>query len=295
MCRRYLLAWLVFIFPSLFLAFWTGILLQASEGPYFITYDHHMEEPGSLEVGFAPIVGIPRLSNNFVGGWMEVEYGVKGWWTTEFYLTGQSTSNQGTVFTGFRWEHRFRPLMGEQWINPVLYMEFENVNGADKSIKEVVGHDSELDLMDPIAVTSLERKREFETKLILSSNYRGWNVSENFIAVKNITNEPWEFGYALGISRPLALAASSRECRFCRENFIAGLEFYGGLGDWHSFGLRDTSHYLAPVLAWQLGSGTTLRVSPTLGLTSISIPFMVRFSVSHEVSGFGRQVKQWFK
>ena len=254
-----------------------------------------MEEPGSLELGLSTALGFTDSAGRFIGGSTEVEYGVKGWWTTEFYLQGQSSAGQGSAFTGYRWENRFRPLLREHWINPVLYVEFENVNGADRSFKEVVGHDSKLDLLEPISTARSEKEREFETKLILSSNFRGWNVAENFIAVKNVRHEPWEFGYALGISRPLALAASANECRFCRENFVAGLELYGGLGEWGTFGLQGTSHYLAPSLAWQLQSGTTLRISPTFGLPSLSVPFMVRFGISHEIGGFSRQVREWFR
>ena len=54
-------------------------------------------------------------------------------------------------------------------------------------------------------------------KLILGSNYQGWNVSENIIAVKNLSSEPWEFGYAVGASRPSRLAASAHNCTFCPE------------------------------------------------------------------------------
>jgi hypothetical protein len=266
----------------------------AGEGPYFITYDHHMEEPGSLEIGLNPTVGSPSSANGFLSVLTELEYGVKGWWTSELYLTGQSTRRDSMVFTGYRWENRFRPLTREHWINPVLYFEFEDVNGADKTLKEVVGHDSEHDFLESNSEARLEKEREFEIKGILSSNFRGWNLAENFIAVKNITNEPWEFGYALGISRPLALTASPRECTLCRENFQVGLELYGGLGDWHSFGFHETSHYIAPTLSWQLPNGTTVPLSPTFGLTGPSIQSLVRFSISHEIPRFGRQLSQWF-
>jgi hypothetical protein len=40
------------------------------------------------------------------------------------------------VFTGFRWENRFRPLMRSYFINPVPYVEFEDLNGADRSFRE---------------------------------------------------------------------------------------------------------------------------------------------------------------
>lgn len=279
----------------LFLGVSNPIHVNAGEDPYFITYSHHMEEPGALEFSYNPVVGIAKTSNGFVASWMELEYGVKGWWTTEFYLDGQTTRRDSTVFTGFRWENRFRPLMGEHWINPVLYIEFENLNGADKTLREVVGHDSQEDFGSPNSEARLERKREIETKLILGSNYKGWNISENFIAEKNLKNEPWEFGYALGLSRPLALAATTRPCNFCRENFMVGVEFYGGLGNWHDYGFKGTSQYVAPVLAWEISSGTTLRVSPAFGLTKNSHRALIRVGISYEVPGFGRRVRQMFR
>jgi hypothetical protein len=135
---------------------------------------------------------------------------------------------------------------------------------------------------------------ELEFKLILSSTVKGWNFTENTIAAKNLANEPWEFGYALGASRPLALKASPKRCNFCRENFVAGVEMYGGLGDRHSFGLHETSHYLAPVIAWNLPSNWTLRLSAGLGLNDNSQGFLLRWGISREISGFGSMVGRLF-
>jgi len=270
--------------------------LSAGEGPYFVAYDHHMEEPGELEISFSPVFGVPKAGNGFLGSLTEFEYGVKGWWTTEFYLDAQRTWGESSVFTGYRWENRFRLLMGEHRINPVLYVEYENVNGADKTFKEVVGFDSGLDNVEPNSETRHEIEREMETKLILSSEARGWNISENFIAVKNlVANEPWEFGYALGVNRPLALAASPRDCNLCRENFRAGVEMYGGLGERHRFTLGGTSHYLAPVISWTLGNGTTLRLSPAFGLTAQSHRALIRVGVSYEFPHFGRTIGRMFR
>ena len=120
-------------------------------------------------------------------------------------------------------------------------------------------------------------------KLILSSNFKGWNVSENAIAEKNLDNSPWEFGYAVAASRALGLAARAQRCSFCRENFALGAELYGGLGDRHSFGLPDTSHYLGPVLTWNIPSGPSLRLSPNFGLNHNSNGFLFRFMISYEV------------
>jgi hypothetical protein len=225
---------------------------------------------------------------------MEFEYGATAWWTTEFYLDGQTTFHDSTVFTGVRWENRFRPLKREHWINPVLYVEYEHVTGADKILKEIEGHDVESDFLTPNAETRNEIKNELELKMILGSNFKGWNVSENFLFVKNLTNEPWEFGYAVGASRPLALKASSKRCTFCPQNFVAGAEIYGGLGDRYNFGLHETSQYVAPVLAWNTPSGWTLRVSPTFGLNGNGHQFMIRWGIAREISDFAGMVKKLF-
>jgi hypothetical protein len=249
---------------------------------YFVTYTHHMEEPGNLEFATKSVSGFAGAGNAFWGNAVEMEYGVKTWWTSELYLDSQTTANESSVFTGFRLENRFRPLLQEHWINPVLYAEFEDINSADKALLEVVGHDGIADFLT--RNDRGEKKREVELKLILSSNFKGWNVAENMIAEKNIAGEPWEFGYAVAVSRPLSLAASPRECRFCRENFAAGAELYGGLGDRYSFGLHDTSHYFAPTIAWRLPSGPTFSISPAAGLNSNSLGFLLRFGVAYDIN-----------
>jgi hypothetical protein len=266
----------------------------AQENPYIVAYDHYLEEPGNLEIAYFSTFGTQRGGNDFHAFWGEFEYGVTAWWTTELYLDGQTTFQDSTVFTGVKWENRFRVLKREHFINPVLYVEYESKNGADKVLKEVEGHDVESDLLIPNAVARKDHIHEVELKLILSSTFKGWNFTENTLAAKNLSNSPWEFGYALGASRPLALKASAKRCTFCRQNFIGGVEMYGGLGDRHSFGLHDTSHYLAPVLAWNLPSGWTLRISPGFGLNDNSHHFLLRWGVSREITGFGAMVSRLF-
>ena len=294
--------------PCVFFIFVCSFLLPfspsaaAQESPYFVTYDHYLEEPGNLDIEyFSNYVGQRSGSglgalpgHDFLSYWGEFEYGATAWWTTDFYVDGQSTFGDSTVFTGFRWENRFRPLRREHFINPVLYVEYENINGADRVFKEAEGHDVASDLLAPNAETRREQKHEIETKLILSSSVKGWNVAENFLAAKNLANEPWEFGYALGVSHPLGLKTSG-SCAFCRQSFIAGVEVYGGLGDRHSFGLRDTSHYLAPVIAWNLPRDWTVRLSTGFGLNDNSNRFLLRWGLSHEIDGFGEMLRGWFR
>lgn len=258
---------------------------QAQERPYFVTYSHEMEEPGNLDIEIFNVVGKPPAGNRFLGSNIEFEYGATAWWTSELYLDGQVTQHDSTIFTGYRWENRFRPLLREHWINPVIYVEFENTS-ADKALREVVGHDGRDDFLESNASARLEKERELELKLILGSNYHGWNISENIIAEKNLSNEPWEFGYAVGASRPLSLAASAHNCTFCGEKFQAGVEMYGGLGDRHSLGTHLTSHYLGPLVNWEAPNGITLSFSPQFGLNDYSIPRLYRFGVSYEIDQF---------
>jgi hypothetical protein len=284
--------------PSVFALFLLLILFPsfaaAQENPYIVAYDHYLEEPGNLEIEYFSTFGTQRGGNDFHAFWTEFEYGATAWWTTEFYLDGQSTFNDSTVFTGFRWENRFRVLKHEHFINPVLYIEYENTSGADKILKEVEGHDVESDYADRNAVSRQEHGHELEFKLLLSGTHKGWNFTQNTIATKNLSNEPWEFGYAIGASRPLALKASSKRCSFCRQNFIVGAEMYGGLGDRYSFGLNNTSHYLAPVVAWNLPSDWTLRLSAGFGLNDQSHRFLLRWGLSREITGFGSMVGRMF-
>ncbi len=268
---------------------WTG------EGPFFITYTHQMEEPGNLEIATSNVTGRPGNGDRFLGVSTEFEYGLRGWWTTEFYLDGQVTAGQSTLFTGYRWENRFRLLPREYWINPVLYIEFENINGADKSLLEVVGQDGKDDLTALNSDARVEKKREIEAKLILSSYVKGWTIAENFIAEKNVRHAPYEFGYAAGVSRPLALAARTDRCNFCPENFQVGGEIYGGLGTHTDFGLRETSHYVAPTLAWTIANGTTFKIAPSFGITGTSAGLLLRFGVSYEVAQFGRVARKLFQ
>jgi hypothetical protein len=265
---------------------------HAQEWPYLVTYSHELEEPGNLEVAFKNVQAAPHSGNQFISSTMELEYGATAWWTTEVYLSGQHTQNDSTIFTGYRWENRFRPLLHEHFINPVLYVEYEDINRADKSFLEITGHKSIQDLWVPNDVARSLVERSIETKLILSSNIRGWNLSENFIAEKNLKNEPWEFGYAIGASRPLAMKARSQNCWLCRENFSAGAEMYGGLGDRYSFGWRQTSQYLGPTVAFNIPKGPSSVFSPTFGLNDNSVGVLWRFKVSYEIQQIGSYVRR---
>jgi hypothetical protein len=277
-----------------FVALLLSPVCRAQESPFFVTYTHHMEEPGNLEIENSLTSGVPSSGQRFyVAPYMEFEYGVTAQWTTELYLEGDTAWGDGAVFTGWRVENRYKLLKREHWINPVLYLEYENVNEASRIQKEIEGGGP--DLASGHRELTGEHAHELETKLILSSDYRDWNISENFVVTKNLSeSEGVEFGYAFGITRPLARLASGADCRLCRENFIVGAEMYGGLGSTLGFSPRGSAHYVAPVVSWAISDNSTLRFSTGFGLTDQSNPLLLRFGYSYEVQGFGARMAKLF-
>ncbi len=259
---------------------------QAPEPPYFVTYSDVLEEPGNLEIASQNLGANPKNVNPFYSQTVEFEYGVTAWYTTEVYVQGQSTLNDSTVFTGFRFENRFRPLRATHWINPVIYVEYEDHSQADKSFLEITDHQVITDqaVSNDLLRNSVERA--MEGKLILSSNFKGINLSENMIAEKNLTNEPWEFGYAAGASRSLASAGSSKDCRFCRQYFAVGAEIFGGLGTRYDFGFKGTSIYAGPTLGYAAPHNVTVTIGPDFGLNDNTARVLWRMKVAYEYSQF---------
>ena len=266
----------------------------AQESPYFVTYDHHMEEPGNLEIEVSATTDVPRTGQKYYfAPWTEFEYGVTARWTAEVYIEGQTT--YGTV--------RFSPAGG-------LKTAFVQLSGNTGSIPCSISNTRistkpaafrrKLWVGDRISrhqTRTCERPaHELETKLILSSDFHDWNVAGNFIVEKNLSKgEGFEFGYAAGFYHQLATLASGAKCRFCRENFLAGMEFYGGLGSTLNFSGRNTGNYVAPVISWLVSDNATLRFSPGFGLTHESSPLLFRFGYSYEIQGIGGTLSKLFR
>ena len=145
---------------------------------------------------------------------------------------------------------------------------------------------------EPAAVSRRDHQHEGELKLILSSNVRDWNISENFISEKNLGHDPWEFGYALGATHPLRGSFSERECTFCAEKVIVGLETYGGLGNTWSLTFGHTSHYVAPVVGWQLPGHFRVSFSPSFGITGSSVDQFYRIGFAREFDDFGKSFQR---
>ena len=54
-------------------------IASAQERPYFVIYDHYLEERGNLEIAVATTTGIPKNSERvYTAPWIELEVGVTG-------------------------------------------------------------------------------------------------------------------------------------------------------------------------------------------------------------------------
>jgi hypothetical protein len=276
-----------------------SVMSFAQESPYFVTYDHHLEERGNMVVETATTMGVPQTPEKaepdergqsfYAAPYVELEYGVTNQFTGAAYLEGQGTLGDSALFTGWRVEGRYRPLAKEYRINPIFYLEYESLNDASRIAKDIVGSGPDLDMANSRLRTS--KAHELETKLILSSDVGGWNVAENFIVDKNLLRgEGFEFGYALGVSRALARPGVGRDCAFCRQRFVAGLEMYGGLGSTiDGVGLRDTAQYVAPTVSWSLKQRGTVRFSTAIGVGHESSRILFRVGYSVDLPRFRRE------
>jgi hypothetical protein len=266
----------------------------AQESPYFVTDHHHLPDAGALGLAYYGVGGDPKVGDAFVGSTLELEYRPEKWWATEVLLEGQTTFNQSTIFTAYAWINMFKLVPKNRWINSVLTIGWEDSNAANKSIVEIEGHSGENDFNIRNDVYRRIREHEIETKVILSRDHKGWNFAGNVIGVKDLSGEPWQFGYAFGVSRPLSTKDAGNACLFCRKSFAAGLEFYGGLGDAHSLGLQNTSHYLGPEISWQLSERLAVKAGPHFGLTSQSQHALIHFGVVYDIPEFGKRIRELF-
>jgi len=260
---------------------------QAQDEPYFVTYSHELEDAGTLGIESKAAFGRPDGGNRYGATTLELEYGVLSRWQTELYLDGQATGQDSAVFTGFRFENRIRPLLRNLPVNPAIEIEYENLTGADKTMIDLVGHDDDDDLTPPNGMLAIQHQHELELRLILGSNWKKWNISENFIAEKDFGHSPWEFGYAVAFSRPFRSGSVDRKCVWCAEKLTGGLEVYGGLGDTWQLSLDDTSHYFAPLIGWQLPRDTRLNFSVGIGTVSPSLNAIYRVGLTVDFDNFG--------
>jgi hypothetical protein len=200
-----------------------GISSQAyaGSGANFVTYNHHTAEKGEKEAKLYSDFSYSGLPEGYSAQLVELEYGVTDCWTASLYFEGVAHDSEAYDFGGWRFENRVRLFEGNVPLNPVVYVEYEQLEPEHTYKRAVTGRTDGAELEDD------ERtEHELETKLILGQDLSDrLDVAFNWINEVNLGTGRWEFGYAMGFNYVLVEGAGeAREIKL-------GFELFGGLGD----------------------------------------------------------------
>lgn len=181
---------------------WTNFA-RAGNDIYFVTYNHYIDK-GELELMLMNDFTDPSKfrreddgQHSYFSQMIELEYGVTEQWATEFMVEAFEEPGTGqSRFTGFRWENRYRLFKQEVPLNPMLYVEYEDLDPATRYKMEVSGW-----VRPPYKDTSPEpdRERILESRLVLSQDFGKLNLAFNWINESDLNASGFTaFGYALG-------------------------------------------------------------------------------------------------
>ena len=248
--------------PSLAAALAAAALLPASTAradrrAYGTTYEAVTAPRGEIDVEtwttFAPqgeVEGGP--SSRGMREMVELEYGITDRWDVALYnmLDMITSGDTSSGYAGFKVETRYRPAdRGEWFVDPVLYLEFQQLYRGDADQK-------------------------VEGKLILAKDIGNVNIAANLaLEEERLTDATWntEVEYAAGTSYALSPA------------WMIGAEIFGKAEKGEMGGVENRS-WAGPALSWAGGGRGALRgVWVTLaggtGLTSQSDSYYARLIV----------------
>lgn len=236
--------------------------------------------------------------HNYFSHMAEVEYAPFSQlaleWMTEWF---EDVGTKNIKFTGFRYEARYRLFKKEVPLNPMIYVEYEDLDPRTRYKMEVSGwvkppyEDSEDDSGETTHPENAKAKREriIETRVILSQDFlKHWNAAFNWINETDTSDGVTAFGYTTGISYKFhphhedhTQHSSYRPPFFSLAS--AALELTGALGDTKDFGLEPSrqEHYVQPSVMIHMGEHTMLNLGFGIGLTRSS-DNLVRFNVGIE-------------
>ena len=251
----------------------------------FILYNHHTADEGEREIMLMNDFGQDFDGTRYVSQMVELELGITDRWTTEFMIEGQTTSGEGGYnFTGWRWENRYRPFEYGTFLNPVLYVEWEDLSEDTKYLMEVSGRTDaeEHEKARP-------RERIFETRLILGQDItERLDVAFNWINESDFDTGVTAFGYAAGLNykltkRPNHVRHIEEEHGYHPE-IRFGVELFGGLGD-SDKGITAnsdiTAHYLGVNALYHMTQKVMVKFGGAVGLTNVSQD-LFRLAVGYE-------------
>ncbi len=263
----------------------------AGNGANFVLYNHHTEKAGATAAMVMNDFARDENNQPYSAQMLMVERGITDKWTSEFMLEGQKTPGEPYRATGWRWENRYRLFDYGTFLNPVLYVEWENLKTTTKYLMEVSGRtDSETGKPGATSEGILE------TRLILGHDFSDrFNVSFNWINESNASTKKTDYGYALGLNYGLLGAGHDTESHahhspgapgaLSVRELTLGAELYGGLGNsikGITASSKVTEQYLGLNLVSHLSNGVMLQGGVVKGLTSQSQRGLVRFMVGYD-------------
>jgi hypothetical protein len=257
----------------------------AGNGGYFTTYDSAVER-GEFELMLMTDLTTPsefrkeESFGDYLSHMIELEYGATDQWATEFMIEWfEDLHTVDAEFTGFRWENRYRLFKQQVPLNPMVYVEYEDLSPETRYKMEVSGW-----VRPPYEEGEEEpdRERILETRLVLSEEVGPIGLAFNWINETDLASGHTPFGYSLGLmwmnhgdgtnqasenrsaisgraevySCPMHPEVSQTEPGSCPQCGMAlvpsgegerprgmvglGIELYGGLGDSKALGLRPS-------------------------------------------------------
>lgn len=281
----------------------TLILLGASSAAWsgneanFVLYDHHTERAGTTSLmlmndAARDVPGEPSYNAQM----LMIERALTDRWTTELMAEGQKTAGEPWRSTGWRWENRFRLFEYGTFLNPVLYVEYENLKPTSKYLMEVSGR---TDTPQPSGPPLTERV--LETRLILSQDLSGkLTASFNWINETDIRNGQTEFGYALGLNylifdtghdaSSVPGAHDHHKQQPSRSDWSVthvklGAELFGGTGDsvvGPTLNPTVTQQYAGLNVMTHFQNGFHVMIGAAAGVTDVSQRGLLRLAVGYE-------------
>jgi hypothetical protein len=252
----------------------------------FVLYDHHTEKQGTREINvLTDFSGGAPDEPSYAAQLIEIEAAITDQWMAALYFEGDKIDGSEEAFGGWRLESRYRLFPYGVFLNPVLYVEYGDLQSAHRYLLEVVGRND---------APEGEAGRELESRLILGQDLgENFDVAFNWINDVNLSSGNWEFGYAMGLNYTVFVrpdASAGGHGGFAADNWELkevklGAELYGGLGD-SDLGLtldpQLTQHYAGLNLRGEFENGLHAQVGAAVGLTDDSERALVRLMFGYE-------------
>jgi hypothetical protein len=260
----------------------------------FVLYDHHTDEKGETEVNvFGDFSNAVADEPRYAAQLFEIEHALTDRWEAALYLEGDKINGEDYLFSGWRLESRYRLFEYGAFLNPVLYIEYENLDPNHKYLLEVTGRTD-----TPEGPETW--KHEIESKLIVGHDItKKFDVAFNWINETNVDTGRWEFGYVFGFNYAIVGEAnqeakehehgghehSSNSAGWAIKEVKLGGEIYGGLGD-NTLGLtvdpNVTQQYAGLNLKTEWANGLHVMAGGAAGVTKESERGLLRLMIGYE-------------